>query len=201
MQLRIHLCYDEQMSENGFFKNIFKSSEQSPEKVENLRRARIEVESIKDLRGMPVDQKIKETVAIFRAMEIPIDSSCGGHTNEPNDKGYGFPYIRVYSAPPKGWNDNPQDAALGNEWRDVNEKYRKIMTPLLNAFNEGRVNKGSKLYMHNIGGFGAFTIQSVWAETSNDVKIEKEIVERIKACQKEMADFTEYLKKHFLNKK
>ena len=170
------------------------------ENLQKLEKVTQEVERIGDKLGLKVDQGIKETVAIIIAMGFPTESSCSGHTNEPGDEGYGFPYVSVYVPAPKGWEEDKTNKELGEKWRQDNLKYRAQMIPLLDEFNKARIYENdSLLHLENMGVFGAFTIESAGVENAKKLREKEEVVIKIKQFQEEMRLFTEFLKNKFLN--
>ncbi len=171
-------------------------------KSEQLEIIRKEVEKIVDKLGLGIDQDIKETVAIFRAMDFPTSSSCSGHTNDMGDEGYGLPYVEVYAPAPKGWIEDKTNKELREKWKQENVKYRKKIIPLLEDFNKKRTSANDVLlHISDIGSFSAFRIESIGVEETRKLKSEEELVIKIKQFQEEMKFFTEFLKDKFLKGK
>lgn len=180
---------------------------------EKLKRARIEVESISDKLGKKIDGNIKETIALFIAMDIPTDSSCGGHRNETHDKqrkGYALPYVRVYIAPPEGWEEYKDDERDSLNWQRVRDKWReshvlhrnKLETLLANFYAQRNTHDDSQLELVSLGMYGAFILQSKYTEEKlRVIKTETEALDTVIKSQNEMGAFTTYLRDVFLDAK
>ena len=169
---------------------VFPSINELRERQHKLELARKEVEKITDKLGTPVDTGIKETVAIFRALGITTSSSCAGHKDE--EEGYAIPYIQVYAPAPQGWKEDKQKQ---EQWKQANLKQREKLQPLLEEFNKSRKTiQDARLYFRNIGLFGGFTVESIAKIKSSSIP---EAIEMITAFQKEMSDFTSFLKQRF----
>jgi hypothetical protein len=80
---------------------------------EELKRIRKEIEQITDGLGMPIDEGIKEAVAIFNAVGLYTSASCEGHI----DRGISAPWIEI-SAP-----NEPEERFIGQQ--EVFEKIAK----------------------------------------------------------------------------
>ena len=53
------------------------------EKSLELEALRFEVDNIRDAKGKPVDEGIKETVVFLKALGITLEGSCEGHFEQP----------------------------------------------------------------------------------------------------------------------
>ncbi len=188
--------YNKSMSEKFKMENRNISEE-----LQKLDVARKEVENLSDKLGLKIDQGIKETVAVFRAMDFPTESSCAGHTNESGGEGYGFPYVRVYAPAPQGWAEDKTNKELGEKWKQENLKFRLKIEPLLEEFNKMRTSTNDALlHLDNMGLFGAFTVESIGVKNSKKITSKEEAVVKTKLFQEEMRLFTEFLINKFLNK-
>ena len=153
----------------------------------------LEVEKLADKLGSRIEEGIKETVAILRAMDFPTSSSCAGHKSD--EEGYKIPYVRIYAPAPKGWIEDKQNKELRELWKQENEKQREKMEPLLNDFNAAKnISADAKLYTEDIGIFGGFTLKNMAATFIS----KEDAIEKITLYQEEMANFTKFLKTRFL---
>src|ERR1700691_1390590 len=82
---------------------------------DKLSRTQQEVEKITDKLGKGIEQGIRETVSVLRAMGLETDSSCAGH-KEDGEK-LGLPYVQVYAPAPDGWKNDWQNKKLQELWR------------------------------------------------------------------------------------
>jgi len=174
------------------------NAEQNETKIRQrkLEDARKEVEKIGDKLGMPIDEGIKETVAILMAMGLPTTSSCAGHKGEEGK--FGLPYVQIFTEEPEGWRADPSNKELGELWRQSNLKQRKIVQPLLDEFNKSRqVPSDIKLYMSDMG-FEAFRIENTGGIEPNSID---EAIKIVEAYQHEMDSFTKFLVDKYLNGK
>ncbi|MBS1586017.1 MAG: hypothetical protein JSS82_10795 [Bacteroidetes bacterium] len=173
--------------------------EQIPNSNENIeakwikyKQAVQEVEQITDKLGTPVDEGIKETVAVLRAMGFPTTSSCAGHRTE--DK-FGLPYVKIYAPAPQKWLEDHKSAGAFKEWNAANAKYREQIMLLLNEFNQARKSaEDALLFLRNIGIYGGFKIEN---KANVELRTAEEGFEKCALYQKEMADFTEFLKQKY----
>ena len=153
------------------------------------------VEKITDKLGKKIEDGIKEAVAILNAMDIQTNSSCAGHKGEEGK--FGLPYIEIYTPSLKGWNENKGNKQLGEQWKQNNLKQREIIQPLFEEFNKTRiVPPDVKLKIRDMGIFGGFKIENVGGMTPTQ---KEEAIRMIESYQKEMAEFTKFLKEKFLN--
>ena len=168
----------------------FRESKYS-EKQRKLERALQEVEKLVDKVGIPIDEGIKETVAILQVMGFQTSSSCSGHRS--SEEGIAPPYIEIYAPAPSGWEKNKQKQ---EEWEITNNKQRERINALLEEFNRtSQAITEAQLYLRNIGGYGGFRIQSKNAEKPPATVDEKFKI--IEAFQKEMAAFTAFIKERY----
>jgi hypothetical protein len=169
------------------------------EKERKLEAKRFEVEHIVDKLGRGIDQEIKETIALLRAMDFPTSSSCAGHTE---NTGYAPPYIEIYAQAPENWKEDKEKQEL---WRRENNLQREKLQFLLNDFNKEReVSDDVRLEMVPIGMFGGFRLQNTAIRLDREKNLKEKlevqyVLDKIKEFQGEMALFTEFLKSRFLN--
>ena len=176
--------------------------EQDPHLIEKQKRledARFEVERIVDALGKPIDEGIKEGVAVFRASDINTTGSCEGH----DDHGTGGPYIDVESKEldalqkkmdalpvledPEA--EDPQREAIKHEMLVKNLEERKKLAELLEEFYADRpANWDARLYINSLAhGWSRLESQGVeFQDTETDTSKKKENLSRF---QYEMQDF------------
>jgi hypothetical protein len=172
------------------FKNTF------PENQDKLyQTARENVELLVDKLGKGIDEGIKDTIAILNAMNFHTTSSCSGHIEKDS---FAIPYVEFYTPAPDGWKMDPDKQAL---WAKNNLKQQEKLIPLINEFNN-RSNRHThvELKLSRIGIFGGFRLVAEIAGSESSPKIVTEIIKIIEVYQKEILDFTEFLKLRFLNK-
>ena len=163
-----------------------------------LKEALTKVERMTDKLGLGVDEGIKETIAVFLAMEIPTCSSCAGHSEEDRNIA---PYVQIYTTPQDGWKNDKQKQM---EWRQENLKYQQEVRTLLDDFYKNReVANDVRLDICPIGLYGGFNIKNKGAYIPDLVKLpetNKNDAVRIiiKSYQKEFSDFTVFLKGKYL---
>lgn len=168
-------------------------------KAESEKEARIkeiekEVEETADKLGMPIDERIKDTVTAFNIWEFPTSQSCEGHLHK---EGASFPWIEVYASEPKIEDKETKE----KEWIAENLKQRKKMIELLEEFYKNRETTfDARLDFSNIGAFGAFRIQSMGAEVMQLFSPEEQ-KKKIELYRKEMSDLTKFLRDKFLEGK
>lgn len=187
--------------------------EQDPHLIEKQKRledARFEVERIVDALGKPIDEGIKEGVAVFRASDINTTGSCEGH----DDHGTGGPYIDVESKEldalqkkmdalpvledPEA--EDPQREAIKHEMLVKNLEERKKLAELLEEFYADRpANWDARLYINSLAhGWSRLESQGVeFQDTETDTSKKKENLSRF---QYEMQDFIAFAKKKFFEK-
>lgn len=154
--------------------------------------AKQKVDATVDKRGVPIDEEIKDTVTALQILKFPTSNSCAGHTVK--DEGYGSPLVEISALPQKGWQEDNEKKRL---WAEENLKQKKRLTPLLEEFYQGRnVPPDVRLHFSLVGVYGSFDIESVGVKTLKQLS-EQEIVEKIRASQKEMTDFGQFLKNKF----
>ncbi len=161
-----------------------------------------DVEQIADRLGLGVDEKIKESVAAFLIHEFTTSGSCEGHMAEEEEKQHGLPYpwVEVYAPEPEGWRKakGEKKEQLDQEWRIKNFEQQRKMMGFLEEFYQGRETPfDARLAFDRMGAFGGFRVQSFGAEMTA-ILTPEEKRQKLALYQKEMKDFTEFLKsKHF----
>ena len=175
-------------------------SEQSAEKSEaqilwDQKAAR--VEDIKDGLGLGPDDNIKEALIALAVHEVPTSGSCEGHITKKGEEKQGepFPWIDIEVPEPEGWEDSEK---LQEGWKSENQGHRERMTGLLAEFYSNRdTSSDVHLDFQDRGIYGAFRMKSAGADLIDSLP-EGEKAQKLKLYQKEMDDFTEFLKeKHF----
>jgi len=181
------------------YENNFRVQDKSLENQQKFNASKQEVERIVDALGKGIDEGAKETVAILRAMDFPTSSSCAGHTEED---GYCPPYIEICSKAPEGWKE---DKAKQDVWRTENLKYKNMLAPLLEEFNKDRdIQSDCRLTLANMGILGGFRLEAVGTYMKREelgLKNIEDVINKIRQYQKEIAEFTIFLKQKFLENK
>jgi len=86
---------------------------------------------------------------------------------------------------------------LEQEWRVKNFEQQKKMMSFLEEFYQGREAPfDARLIFHGTGAFGGFRVQSFGAEMMVILSPEEK-QQKLALYQKEMRDFTEFLKRKF----
>lgn len=180
-------------------------SQEKTEKENKWNQVRAEVDQISDPNGRPIDEEIKESVAILRVFGFNTSASCWGHLN----RGRKAPWIEFGNEIPKELlkkvkrkktlefiYTNPQIKAF----REKNLKEQKRMMDLLDEFYKGReaweVSIDVRLTLLPYGIYGnAHLINS--GIFLQEIRSKKERKERLKQYRKEMIAFTTFLKKQY----
>lgn len=161
-----------------------------------------EVNEITDSLGKGVDEKIKESVTAFLIHGFTTSGSCEGHIHEGGGEKHGLPYpwVEVYAPEPEGWREAEGDRKeqLEQEWRIKNfEQQRKMMGFLEEFYRDRETPFDARLTFDRIGTFGGFRVQSFGARITAILTPEEQ-KQKLALYQKEMEDFTKFLKdKHF----
>ncbi len=172
------------------------NSEAKNDKIRKLEVVRKEVEFIVDKLGLEIDEGIKESVAVLRAMDFPTISSCAGHTNQEDD-GYGVPYIHISEPAPKEWQTKNVTTKILEQWKQENLHHRQKMEILINSFYGLRqTTDDTRLVLRKIGGYEAFRIQS-YGGFNSTAKTVEEAIGKIILYQKEMEAFTTFLNEEY----
>lgn len=163
------------------------------------------VNKIVDRLGRGIDEKIKEPVTSFLIHEFITSGSCEGHIADEGEKQHGLPYpwIQVCAPKPEGWSEaeGEKKKQLSREWKIKNFEQQRKMMHFLEEFYQGRETPyDARLVFCIVGIFGSFRVQSFGSEMVA-VLTPEEKKQKLSLYQKEMKDFTEFLKnKYFLKK-
>lgn len=97
-------------------------------KQQNWENIRGQIEEWRDALGKPIDEKIKDSIIAFNALEIPTGASCEGHL----DSGYPVPWIDV-EAPGK-----PRERFVGEKefFQKIADKYGISLEEVVRGDNE-----------------------------------------------------------------
>jgi len=163
-----------------------------------------EVNEIADSLGKGVDEKIKESVCAFLVHEFTNRGSCEGHMDEEGEEQHGLPYpwVEVYAPEPEGLGDveGEEKERLEQEWRIKNFEQQRKMMDFLEEFYKGReIPLNARLVFNGVGAFGGFRVQSFGAEMTTILSPEEKR-QKLALYQKEMRDFTEFLKSKYFSK-
>jgi hypothetical protein len=173
-----------------------------PEKEIAWQKKMAEVNEIADSLGKGVDEKIKESVCAFLVHEFTTSGSCEGHMAEEGEEQHGLPYpwVEVYAPEPERWRDaeGKEKERLEQEWRIKNFEQQRKMMGFLEEFYRGRETPfDARLVFDGVGAFGGFRVQSFGAEMTALLSSEAKR-QKLTLYQKEMKDFTEFLKNKYL---
>ncbi len=176
------------------------SSEQPvrEEKESELQRIRERVAEIKDALDEPVDEGIKEAVAMFNAMGLRTISSCEGHPERPRPGGKRpslVPWIDVGPEEP----DKPdwtEDERLREKTHKENMEYQRKAMDLLSEFYGDRKTPYDAMLGFAYGLGYWFRVESHGSEFIENLPKEEQR-EKIKLYKKEMDDFSSFLKEKY----
>ena len=163
-----------------------------------------EVNEIADRLGKGVDEKVKESVSAFLIHEFITSGSCEGHMAEEGEEQHGLPYpwVEVYAPEQEGWKEAEGDKKeqMEQEWRIKNfEQQRKMMGFLEEFYYERETPFDARLVFDGVGAFGGFRVQSFGAEMTAILKSEEQ-KQKLALYQKELEDFTNFLKGKYFSK-
>ncbi len=160
-----------------------------------------EVNEIVDILGKGIDEKIKESVGAFLVHKFTTSGSCEGHITEKGEKQQGSPYpwIEIYTPEPEG-----REKAKGAEKKKIEQKWlienlnqqKKMMGLLEEFYKERETPFDARLTFDKTGRFGGFRVQSFGGQMMPLFNIEKKR-QKLALYQKEMKDFTNFLKKKY----
>ena len=160
----------------------------------------LEVNEITDRLGKGVDEKIKGSVAAFLIHKFTTNGFCEGHMNEEGEDRHGLPYpwIEVYAPEPEGWKESEEEK---REWTVNNFRQQQRMMEFLEEFYKGRETPfDAQLAFDGIGVFGGFRVQSFGAKMTA-ILTPEEKKQKLELYQKEMGDFSKFLKDRHFSKK
>lgn len=172
-------------------------------KLTELEEIKKWADNVRDRLGMPIDEGIKDTVIFLNAFEINTVASCEGHL----DRGTGAPYIDIESKEVSELekqleqvkrNKREREKIIREIERKNLEERQKIMD-LLDEFYKNRivpydrrlVIQSMERYVSRLQSQGA-NLQGIRTE---DIKKEK-----LLEYQKEMEDFTKFLRDKYFSK-
>lgn len=153
------------------------------------------VSRIRDKAGGEVDAGILETVAILLIYQFPTVMSCEGHLG-----GLPYPWVRISTPEPDNWNE--LEGELRDEarfkWAIDNSKYGLKMMALLEEFYNNRETIfEARLIIITTFGNGTIEIHSLGGDVTKYLRLDEGRNEKFELYQKEMRDFTEFLKNKF----
>lgn len=176
----------------------FKETEVENHKKNKLIYSRERVDRIIDKLGHPIDENIKDMVAILNAMDFPTTSSCGGHVS--GEGAVGFPYIEIYiPCQEEGWQT---DKVKSKKCRDRIIPFGLKMESYLNEFYEDKeVDEFDRIGFVSKLPHG-FRIQPMGVKEKPDVlgiKSVEDLDFRIKKYQEQMSLFTDFLRSKYFS--
>jgi hypothetical protein len=160
------------------------------------------VKKITDKLDMPVDPEIVETVAILQLMGIDTSMSCGGH----EDRITGGPYVMFTSKEAEAYRKkcanigDPRDSLYkeftGKAMAAIQNEQAKLY-PLLDKFYSNRATPFAQRLMLRTLGLSVCRLECQGADMAVISK-PRDRITILTNNRKEMADFTEFLKKTYL---
>lgn len=172
------------------------------QKERRWNRVRAEVDRITDPNGRPIDEEIKESVAILRISGFNTSASCWGHLN----RGRKTSWIEFGDKIPKELlkkvkrkktlefiYKNPEIKTF----REKNLKEQNRMMEILDEFYKNRkISIDVRLTLLPLGIFGNAQLISTGVFIQ-EIRSKEERRKKLKQYQQEMAAFTAFLKKKF----
>ena len=157
-----------------------------------------QVEVIEDRLGKPIDGGIKESIIYLNAHELRTIQSCEGHPDEfiETREGISTPWVDIgpnFPENKKWYEDESLRSKLAIEDRKLRVKMQK---PLTEFYKDRKVDYDVMLSGPSDPGWG-FRLQSSGSVVLEAEPSAEKIQEKAKQYQKEMADFTEFLKKKY----
>jgi len=181
----------------------FESPEHNETKERQWQDTLRALDGVVDKLGMPIDAHIKETVAALKCTGFETSGSCEGHL----DRGVKAPWVDLSffsEERRKLLKEQVQQSDREEDQREIRRAARRKMlaeverlTRFLDDFYRGKeVGFTSRLVLH----FGPDSIRlySQGAELQ-DIYPPEQRSEKLKEYQKEMADFTAFLKQSFFS--
>ncbi len=205
-QAGIELVYNILMnSEYNHFAENLAEMEQRKKHWQELTE---EVNQIKDRLGEGIDKDIKEAIIALKALEINTSQSCGGHDGHDGHP-EGTPFVDI-SAPDvddleeslnKLLDQNPESKQIDDLIETISNRNKnecaKIRPYLEDFYKDREADPKVKLGLH----YYDLAIGKLESEAVNIRERKNESTsptqQEFESYQKEMADFTEYLKSKY----
>ncbi len=217
------------------------TTQESPEKIakeKHLEEIRSGLEKVTDAVGKPIDEGIKETIAVFNAIELPTYQPCEGHENTAEGRPYPWVAIADGSEPEERyigereafekaaqdynvslddlvkkfepndvWNKvmdevMPRGETLEyREWTEKNQAFYEYAGKLLDKFYKEHTVDADMQLIRVLGAGNEFEVHSEQPIDFDELsEAEKQnVIAKLPARQKEMADFTEFLKNYYFS--
>lgn len=179
------------------------------EKYLQLEAIKEKVNHIKDRFGKPVDESIKEAVVFLNALGVQLNGSCEGHFQSEGQGPQGEKIVKTLGPsldifPEKSilTDANYLDPVIIEEYSQMSranaEKAKKLLAEFYHDDQPGTDEKS--LLVFQLGGiYGNGTIKGADEDnlSEKDPVAQKKYIE---GTQREMARFTEFLKKKYFGK-
>ncbi|MCX6713706.1 MAG: hypothetical protein NTV48_01205 [Candidatus Vogelbacteria bacterium] len=164
-------------------------------KLQDIREA---IEKTTDAIGHPIEGGIKESVVILSAFGLRTSQSCGGHPDEPRSEERApsrAPWVEIYPKEPdqKDWYENEE---LRKEVEAESLDYRAKALNLFDEFYQDKTVPNDVMLGLSPIAYG-FRIQSNGLDSLEGLA-DQQRTEKGQLYEKEMEDFTEFLKRKFL---
>lgn len=185
-----------------------KSPEMIDDKERRWQEVLVKIESIADGLGHTIDEGIKEGVAALMLLGIHTVGSCEGH----EDWGTGGPYLDIRSDEAEALYEeldrcgDEEVEEIGLRAEEIRkqitiknlEERRKII-PLLEAFyNERKVPQETRLVIQSLA-LGWSRVESFGVNLQERETDQEEKKKRLQSFQKEMMEFSNFLKGKFFS--
>lgn len=159
-----------------------------------LKAAYAAVAEMRDSLERPVDEGIRDAVAILNAIGFPTTDSCEGHL--PNEEeGHYYPYVEICAPEPVGWEE---DESIEREWRLENLKLQQSLLQVLQEFEQTHnPDYLSRLMLRNWGYNGTFRLESTGAQIMALLDTE-ELAPTRDRYRHELNLFIEFLKSKYI---
>ena len=177
-------------------------SQEKTEKEKRWNQIRAEVDRIVDGTGRPIDEEVKESVAILKIFRFKTLASCWGHL----DHGKKAPWIEFGDELPKELlNKVKGEKTLEfiytvpeiKGFREKNLKEQKRVMELLDEFYKGReMSVDVRLVLMPIGIYGSARLTNTGV-LLQDIRSKREQKKKLKQYRQEMVTFTAFLKKKY----
>jgi len=150
-----------------------------------------EVNQITDRLGKRVDTGIKHTVTLLRLFQLPTSGSCQGHLKW----GLPYPWVDINEPEPSRWKTNRK---IKSVWGKRNLNHAKNLLQLLTEFYEQQDSPLDAHLILDLCNFAGFRLQSLGANI-NPIWTKQQKQQKLALYQKEMRDFTVFLKQKYLS--
>lgn len=171
------------------------SSAKLIDRQEQLDATLAEYDGVVDGLGLGLDPGIKRTVVLMNLLGMSTSGSCEGHPDQ--EHGLDYPWIDISAPEPEGWMESTEKQT---QWFTENLQLHRQLLEMLGNFYSGRsADSLVRLYPDPMGIYGAVRLcpSHIILPTHEG----KTAVERHALMANEVADFTDFLERYFLETK